>query len=48
MAAEVSIAVFRVAFERWIDDANQRAFADLVSEALDQLTAFAAARTGGA
>jgi AcrR family transcriptional regulator len=45
LAAEVSIAVFRVAFERWIDDANQRDFSDLVSEALDQLTAFAAART---
>jgi AcrR family transcriptional regulator len=44
LAAEVSIAVFRVAFERWIDDANQRDFSDLVGEALDQLTAFAAAR----
>jgi AcrR family transcriptional regulator len=45
LAAEVSIAVFRVAFERWIDDVNQRDFSDLVSEALDQLTAFAAGRT---
>jgi AcrR family transcriptional regulator len=44
LAAEVSIAVFRVAFERWIDDANQREFSDLVSEALDQLATFAAAR----
>jgi len=41
-----SIAVLRVAFERWIDY-NDRELPQLVREALDQIALFAT-RTGGA
>jgi len=41
-----SIAVLRVAFERWIDY-NDRELPQLVREALDQIELFAT-RTGGA
>jgi AcrR family transcriptional regulator len=44
LSAEAGIAVFKVAFERWIDPANQRPFADLARESLDQLKAVAAGR----
>ena len=43
LAAEAGIAVFRVAFERWIDEANQQAFSDLMRESFDALKAVAAA-----
>jgi MftR C-terminal domain len=42
LAAEASIAVFRIAFERWIDDANDRDLPQLLREALAQLQAFTA------
>ena len=42
LSAEMGITVFRVAFDRWIEPANQRAFAQLVGEALDQLWAVTA------
>jgi AcrR family transcriptional regulator len=42
LAAEVSIAVMRVAFQRWIQDANDRDLPQLVREALDQIEVFAA------
>jgi AcrR family transcriptional regulator len=35
--AEVGIAVFKIAFERWIDEANYREFSALVRECLDEL-----------
>jgi AcrR family transcriptional regulator len=41
LAAEVSIAVMRVAFQRWIHDANDRDLPQLVREALDQIEVFA-------
>jgi AcrR family transcriptional regulator len=41
LAGEVAIAVFRVAFERWIDETNDREFPGLVREALDQMKLFA-------
>ena len=43
-AAEAGIAVFRVAFDRWIADANGQDFPQFVREALDRLRAV----TGGA
>jgi AcrR family transcriptional regulator len=43
LTAEVAIAVFRTAFERWIDEANQRDFPQLVRESLGQLKALTAA-----
>jgi AcrR family transcriptional regulator len=42
LAAELAIAVFRVAFERWIDEANDQDFPALVAESVDQLRAVAA------
>lgn len=37
LTGEVAIAVFRIAFERWIDETNHRDFPQLVRESLDQL-----------
>jgi AcrR family transcriptional regulator len=42
LAAEAGIAVFRIAFERWVDEANQRDFSELVRESFDQLRSVAA------
>ncbi|MBA3948199.1 MAG: TetR family transcriptional regulator, partial [Herpetosiphonaceae bacterium] len=39
LTAEVAIVVFRLAFDRWIEDTNDRDFPQLVREALDQLKA---------
>ncbi|MGV9679310.1 TetR family transcriptional regulator [Nocardia sp. NPDC003482] len=39
LAAEIGVAVFRVAFERWLDDPSARDFADHVREAFDHLRA---------
>jgi AcrR family transcriptional regulator len=43
LTSEVAIAVFRTAFERWIDETNRHEFAQLVRESLDQLKALTAA-----
>jgi AcrR family transcriptional regulator len=37
LTAEIGIAVFRTAFERWVDTTNKRSFPALVRESLDQL-----------
>jgi AcrR family transcriptional regulator len=37
LAAEASIAVFRIAFERWIDESNGRALPQVIRESLNQL-----------
>jgi AcrR family transcriptional regulator len=42
LTAEAGIAVFRIAFERWIDDADQRGFSQLIRESLDELKAVTA------
>jgi AcrR family transcriptional regulator len=44
LVAEVGIAVFRIAFDRWIDETNQRDFPQLIRESLDELTALTADR----
>jgi hypothetical protein len=43
LTAEIAIAVFRVAFERWVDKDNRRDLADLMHESLGELKAVAAA-----
>jgi MftR C-terminal domain len=43
LTAEVTIAVFRTAFERWIDETNRHDFPELVRESLDRLKALTAA-----
>lgn len=42
LTAEAGIAVFRVAFERWVDETNQRDLSLLIRESLDQLKAVTA------
>jgi hypothetical protein len=37
LTAEAGITVFRVAFARWVDPANQKDLAELIGESLDQL-----------
>ncbi|MGA8533306.1 MAG: TetR family transcriptional regulator [Candidatus Tumulicola sp.] len=37
LAAEMGIAVFRIAFERWIEGSNQRALPEIVRASLNQL-----------
>jgi AcrR family transcriptional regulator len=44
LAAEVGIAVFRIAFELWIDESNQRDFPRIIRESLDELKAVAAGK----
>jgi AcrR family transcriptional regulator len=43
LTGEVAIAVFRTAFERWIDPDNDHDFPQLVRESLDRLKALTAA-----
>jgi AcrR family transcriptional regulator len=43
LAAEAGIAVFRVAFERWVDEPEDRGLAQVMREALDELRALTAA-----
>jgi AcrR family transcriptional regulator len=42
LCAEAGIAVFRVAFERWIDPANERDFTAVIDESLAELKAVTA------
>ena len=42
LGGEISIAVFRTAFKRWIDDARNRDFQQLIGESLEALTALGA------
>jgi AcrR family transcriptional regulator len=44
LTAEVGIAVFRVAFERWINEPNQRDFPQFIRESLDELKAVTAGK----
>ncbi len=42
LTAEAGIAVFRVAFERWVDEREGRELAGLIQESLDELKAVTA------
>jgi AcrR family transcriptional regulator len=42
LAAEVGIAVFKIAFERWIDETNQQDFGQVMRESFDELRTVAA------
>ncbi len=44
LAAEAGIAVFRIAFARWIDDTNLGELSQLIRESLDALKAVTAGR----
>jgi len=43
LTAEIGIAVFKTAFERWIDESDERPFAEHVRESLGELRVLAAA-----
>jgi AcrR family transcriptional regulator len=43
LTAEVGIALFRTAFERWIDEGTDKAFAQVARESLDELKSLSAA-----
>jgi AcrR family transcriptional regulator len=42
LAAEAGIAVFKVAFETWVDAGNQRDFTEIIRESVDELKAVTA------
>jgi len=42
LTGEVAIAVFRSAFERWVDEADDRDFPEIMRESLDELAAVTA------
>jgi AcrR family transcriptional regulator len=44
LTAEVGIAAFKVAFERWIHRSNRRNLPELISDSLDELRAVAVSR----
>jgi AcrR family transcriptional regulator len=39
LTAEAGVAVFRIAFERWVDEKNERDLGQLIQESLDELKA---------
>jgi AcrR family transcriptional regulator len=43
LTAEIGIAIFKIAFERWLDEANHREYRELVRESLAELKAVTAA-----
>jgi AcrR family transcriptional regulator len=43
LAAETGVAVFRAAFERWINAANEQEFPEVIRESIDELGALMAA-----
>jgi len=44
LAAEAGIAVFKVAFERWVNESNQQDLPHLIRESLNELKALTAGR----
>jgi hypothetical protein len=46
LAAETGVAVFKVAFKAWIDDASPRPFTDHVRSTFDAMRGLARQRSG--
>ncbi|OBI17962.1 TetR family transcriptional regulator [Mycobacterium sp. E2497] len=44
LTAEIGVAVFKVAFELWVDDVNGRDLAQLINESLEEVKALATPR----
>jgi hypothetical protein len=42
LAAEAGVAVFKIAFERWVHETSQRDLPQLIRESLDELKAMTA------
>src|SRR4030081_1863075 len=45
LTAEAGIAVFRIAFERWVNETNQQDLSQLIGDSLDELRAVTAGRS---
>jgi AcrR family transcriptional regulator len=45
LTSEVAVGVFKVAFERWVTEANQRPFVELIRESLGHLLTLSAGTT---
>ena len=45
LTAEAGVAVFKIAFERWISGTGQQGLAQLIRESLDELKAVTAGRS---
>ena len=43
LTAEAGIVVFKVTFARWVDESNERPFAELIRDSLDELRTIATA-----
>ncbi len=39
LAAEAGVAVFRIAFERWVENSNEETLADIIRDSMDELRA---------
>ena len=37
LTGEIAVGIFKIAFERWLDDADQRAFAEFIRESIGAL-----------
>ena len=48
LSAEAGIAVFRIAFERWVQETNQRDLPELIRDSLDELKAVTAGKSTAA
>ena len=48
LSAEAGIAVFRIAFERWVQETNQRDLPELIRDSLDELKAVTAGKSAAA
>jgi AcrR family transcriptional regulator len=44
LTAELAIAVFRIAFERWVDESEERDLQELIRDSLDEMKAVSAGR----
>jgi AcrR family transcriptional regulator len=44
LAAEAGIAIFKIAFESWIDDTGERTFSEIIRESVDELKLVIAGR----
>ncbi|MBZ4535736.1 TetR family transcriptional regulator [Mycobacterium avium] len=45
LAAETGVSVFKIAFDRWVDDVDERTLAQLIDESLGELKALAVGRS---
>ena len=47
LAAEAGISLFKIAFQRWVDDRGGRTLASIMEQSLDEMRSVTAGRGGG-